>query len=67
MSNPLHVALLVGLLLGYVIPAFMVGRLAARRGRSFVVYLVAGLAVGWIVPLVTALVLPNRAPQDSLS
>jgi len=60
MGNPVHVALLAGLILLWVIPAVLTGRLAEHKGRSFGVYLVAALLVGWPVPLVVALLMPNR-------
>jgi len=64
MANPIHVLLLLALLVGYVLPAFLVGRLAMRRGRSFPVYLVASLIVGWILPLLAVLILPARQHPD---
>jgi len=56
MTNPIHVVLLLVLLSVYLVPAVLVGRLADRRGRSFTVYLIASLIVGWIIPLVAVLV-----------
>ena len=41
-------------------PAFLVGRLAARKGRSFGVFFVAALLLFWPVVLVVTVVLPAR-------
>jgi len=64
MTNPIHVVLLLVLLSVYLVPAVLVGRLADRRGRSFTVYLIASLIVGWIIPLVAVLVLTPRRASD---
>jgi hypothetical protein len=60
MSNPIHILLLLVLLACFVLPAILVARLGDRRGRSFAVYLIASLIVGWIVPLLALFVLPDR-------
>jgi MFS family permease len=64
MTNPIHILLLVALVFGYVLPALLVGRLAERRGRSFTVYLVASLIVGWVIPLIAVLIFSNRRHAD---
>jgi MFS family permease len=56
MSNPIHVLLFAALLVGYVLPAALVARLAARRGRSFTIYLVASLLIWWVLPLAVLLI-----------
>jgi hypothetical protein len=58
-SNPIHVGLLLGLLLFWIGPAVLAGKVADRKGRSGAVYVVAGLLVGPLV-LLAALVLPRR-------
>lgn len=63
MSNPIHLVLLLALLLFWVGPAVLAGRLAERKGRSFGVYLVVSLVIGWPIPLVVALIVPNRRLQ----
>jgi MFS family permease len=67
MSNPIHILLLLGLLLGFVLPAVLVAWLADRRGRSFAAYLIASLVVSWIVPLIAVLILPNRHEGRSVN
>lgn len=61
MSNPIHVVLLLALVGLFIVPAVLTARFAQRKGRSFAVYLVASLLIGWPVPLLVALVMPNRA------
>jgi hypothetical protein len=58
MSNPIHVVLLLALLAFWIAPAYYAGRVADGKGRSFGVYLVAGLVIGPFV-LVVALLLPR--------
>jgi hypothetical protein len=60
MSNPIHVVLLIALVAFWVVPAVLVARLAEHKGRSFVVYLVASLIIGWLIPLIAALIVPDR-------
>ena len=56
-----HAFGLIFLVAFWFIPALFVAKLAERKGRSFAAYLVASLIIGWIVPLVAALVLrPHR-------
>jgi hypothetical protein len=62
MSNPIHILLLLALLAVYVVPAVLVARLAADRGRSFSVYLIASLLIGWILPLVAILAFSSHRP-----
>ncbi len=59
MSNPVHVGLLFGLLVLWIGPAVLAGKLADRKGRSLPVYVIAGLIVGPLILLI-ALVLPRR-------
>jgi hypothetical protein len=60
MSNPVHVVLLLALLAFWIGPAILTGRAAERKGRSFAVYLIVSLVIGWPIPLVAALILPRR-------
>ncbi len=59
MSNPIHAAALLGLIVFWIGPALLAARIADRKGRSASVYLVAGLIVGPLVLLI-ALVLPRH-------
>jgi hypothetical protein len=57
-----HLFGLVFLLVFWFVPALLVAKLAERKGRSFAVYLVASLIIGWVIPLVAAMVVrPQRA------
>jgi hypothetical protein len=60
MSNPIHVVLLVALIALWIGPSVLVARLAERKGRSFAVYLIVSLIIGWPIPLVAALIVPPR-------
>jgi hypothetical protein len=60
MSNPIHVVLLLALIAFFVVPAVLTAQFAARKGRSFAIYLIASLLIGWPVPLLVALVMPSR-------
>ena len=53
----LYVALAIALLL--VLPAYLAGRVAERKGRMFVLFFSSGMMLGPIV-LVAALLLPRR-------
>jgi uncharacterized protein YybS (DUF2232 family) len=53
--------LLLVLIVCFVFPAVLVARLADRRGHSFAVYLIASLAVSWIVSLLVLLAMPDRS------
>jgi hypothetical protein len=48
----------------FLLPAYLAGRVAAGKGRPFALYLAAGLIVGPIA-LVVALVLPGRTHARS--
>jgi threonine/homoserine/homoserine lactone efflux protein len=55
LANPLHiVTLLIVFVIFWIGPAVLVARLAARRGRCFACYLVAGLIFGWIFSAILA-------------
>ena len=56
-----HIAGALGVLLLFVLPAFLTARLAARKGRPFWLYLVASLLIGWPIPLLAAIVV--RKPR----
>jgi hypothetical protein len=60
LSNPIHLVALLVVLVLWIGPAVLAGRIAERKGRSFVVYLVASLVIGWPIPLLAAAVLPRR-------
>ena len=60
LSNPIHVLSLVVLVALWIVPSILVARLAERKGRSFGVYLVASLLIGWLFPLIAALVIRPR-------
>jgi hypothetical protein len=60
MSNPIRLAALLGIVLLWLLPTILTARLAERKGRSFAVYLVASLLIGWPIPLVAALILRPR-------
>jgi ABC-type microcin C transport system permease subunit YejB len=55
-----HALGLTVLLLLWLVPALLVAKLAERKGRSFAVYLVASLIIGWIIPLIAALIVRPR-------
>jgi hypothetical protein len=58
LTNPLHIAvLLIVLPVFWLGPAYLLARLAARRGRSFGGYLAGGLILGWPFSLVAAVVI----------
>jgi hypothetical protein len=65
MSNPIHVVLLIALLILWIGPSVLVARLADRKGRSFAVYLIASLIIGWLIPLIAALVVPERRSRPA--
>lgn len=65
LSNPVHLLGLLGVIAFWIGPAVLVGRLAARRGRSFAVYLVASLLIWWPVPLFVALIMPRRRDRHA--
>ena len=60
LRNPTHVVLLLVFFALWIVPSILVARLAERKGRSFGVYLVASLVIGWWFPLIAAVVLPRR-------
>lgn len=59
MSNPIHVVLLLLLFGLWFGQAYLAGRVAVSKGRSFGLYLTAGLVIGLLVVLGT-LLLPRR-------
>jgi hypothetical protein len=68
MSNPIHLAALLAILLLWLLPTVLTARLAARKGRSFAVYLIASLLIGWPIPLIAALIVrPRNAATVSSS
>jgi uncharacterized protein YybS (DUF2232 family) len=55
-----HAFALVFLLLVWLVPAVLVAKLAERKGRSFAVYLIVSLIIGWFFPLIAALIVRPR-------
>jgi hypothetical protein len=53
-------ALLVVILLLWIGPSYLVGRLAGRKGRSFGMFFAAALVLFWPLVLLFALVIPAR-------
>jgi hypothetical protein len=61
MSHPIHDAAFLVVFLGFwIVPAVLTARLAARRGRSFGVFLIIALLVGWPIILIVTLIMPAR-------
>jgi hypothetical protein len=56
-----HFAGLLGVLFLWLVPALLVARLAQRKGRSFALYLIVSLVVGWPLTLLAALIVRSRA------
>jgi hypothetical protein len=56
----LHDGALLAVLLIWLLPAFMIARLAERRGRSFTAFLVLALLLPWPAILLAVLILPRR-------
>jgi hypothetical protein len=63
--NTAHTFGLIFLLLFWLVPAVLVAKLAERKGRSFAVYLIASLIIGWIIPLIAALIVRPRPSVNS--
>jgi hypothetical protein len=57
-----HVFILVVVLTVWIGGATLVGRFAERKGRSFAVYFIVSLIVGWWLPLLAALIM--RRPRE---
>jgi hypothetical protein len=67
MSHPIHDAALLIVVIGFwLIPAVLIARFAARKGRSFAVFLIASLVIPWPIPLIVALVVPARGDRTTL-
>lgn len=60
MSNPIHDVVLLVVLAVWIGPAYLAGRVANRKGRSFGLYMVAGLVIGPLVLLGTLLLPRSR-------
>jgi 4-amino-4-deoxy-L-arabinose transferase-like glycosyltransferase len=62
-TAPLILILELGLLvIVYVLPAYLIARLAERKGHSFGGFLLGGLVVGWIFSgLVVVFIRPRPA------
>jgi hypothetical protein len=59
LSNPIHLLLLVVVLGIWIGQAALAGYIATRKGRSFNLWLVAGLIVGPLL-IIAALLMPRR-------
>jgi hypothetical protein len=44
----------------WLVPAVLVAKLAERKGRSFAAYLIVSLIIGWLFPLIAALIVRPR-------
>jgi hypothetical protein len=55
-----HAFGLLGLLVLWLVPAVLVARLAARKGRPFALYLIASLILPWPLVLLAALIIRPR-------
>jgi hypothetical protein len=60
MSNPIHDVVLLVVLAVWIGPAYLAGRVADRKGRSFRLFMVAGLLIGPLVLLGTLLLPRSR-------
>jgi hypothetical protein len=60
-----HAFGLIFLLLFWFIPALIVAKLAERKGRAFAVYLIASLIIGWVIPLIAALIARPRVSVNA--
>jgi hypothetical protein len=60
MTNPIHDVVLLVVLAVWIGPAYLAGRVANRKGRSFGLYMVAGLLIGPLVLLGTLLLPRSR-------
>jgi hypothetical protein len=55
-----HAFGLLGLLVLWLVPAVLIARLAARKGRPFALYLIASLILPWPLVLLAALIIRPR-------
>jgi hypothetical protein len=55
-----HAFGLLGVIVLWLLPALVAARIAERKGRSFAVYLIVALVIGWPIPLLAALVVRTR-------
>jgi len=46
----------------WIVPSFLIARLAERKGRSFPAYFIAALFLCWPLVLVVVLIVPRRSP-----
>jgi hypothetical protein len=64
--NVIHdIVFLTTLAIFWLIPAFLVARLAERRGYSFQTCLIVALFVPWPITLLVVLIMPRRNEQRS--
>ena len=54
------IALFVTLAVIWLLPAFLVARLAQSRGRTFELFMIAALVIPWPIVLLVTLALPRR-------
>jgi hypothetical protein len=52
--------LFVTLAVIWLLPAFLVARLAQSRGRTFELFMIAALVIPWPIVLLVTLALPRR-------
>jgi hypothetical protein len=64
MTHPIHDAFFaLALIVFWILPAILTARLAHRKGRSFAIFLIVSLVIGWPIPLLVALIMPTRASR----
>jgi hypothetical protein len=63
LRNPVELIELVILVVVYVLPAYLIARVAARRGHSFGGFLLGGLVVGWFFSGIVLLVVGRARPR----
>jgi len=64
LSDPVHLVLVVALVAFWVVPAMLVARLAQRKGRSFALFMIAGLLIGWLFDAIAAVLLIAARPSS---
>lgn len=64
LNDPVHVILLVVLVAFWVVPAVLVARLAQRKGRSFALFMLGGLLIGWLFDVIAAVLLVAARPSS---
>jgi hypothetical protein len=62
LHNPAHLLELAVLVVVYVLPAYLIARVAERRGHSFGGFLLGGLVVGWPFSGIIVVLAGRRPP-----